>query len=83
MRWDEINLPRATWQIPKGKSKSKKQTTLHLPPAALASILTGRWALHQGSPWVFAAKTKTGYLAEPYARAGDREGGGARGSAVA
>jgi integrase len=61
MRWDELNLSRAEWRIP--KTKNGEPLTVHLPPQAI-DILQTRNA-QSDSEWVFPGSGKAGHLADP------------------
>jgi integrase len=63
MRWDEINMERATWTIP--RTKNDESLTLALTNAALA-ILERRKASSL-SEWVFPGRGISGHLQEPKA----------------
>lgn len=63
MRWDEVHLDRATWEIPAAKFKNGKHMTVHLTRPAL-ELLATRQASKAG-PWVFPAASATGHLVEP------------------
>ena len=66
MRWDEMNLDTATWNIPADKSKNAEPLTVHLPEPAL-DILNERQARVKGE-WVFPARHgKSGHLSDPQA----------------
>lgn len=61
MRWDELNLNRAEWRIP--KTKNGDPLTVHLPPQAVEIL-----KLHKTkseSDWVFPGDGKTGHLQDP------------------
>ncbi len=64
MRWDEINLKRQSWVIPKGKAKAKMDIEVPLTGPAL-EILEKRKIRSAGSPWVFPGTGKTGHMVEP------------------
>ncbi len=61
MRWDEINLNRAEWRIP--KTKNGDPLTVHLSPQAIG-ILEARKA-DTDSEWVFPGTGRTGHLQDP------------------
>jgi len=65
MRWEEVHLDRAAWDIPAEKFKNGKPLTVHLPRPAL-NILEARQAEAAG-PWVFPTTSATGHLVEPKA----------------
>ena len=54
MRWIELDLDEAEWQIPAAKHKSGDSQIVPLAPEAVA-ILRQRWASASG-PWVFPAQ---------------------------
>jgi integrase len=62
MRWADVHLERATWEIP--ETKNGDGLTVHLPAAAV-DILREREAVRGGSPFVFPSHGRTGHLVEP------------------
>ncbi len=64
MRWDELHLARATWEVPSAKFKNGRQQSIHLARAAV-TILEERQRQATGSPWVFTGDGATGHLVEP------------------
>ena len=61
MRWDEVNLNRAEWRIP--KTKNGEPLTVHLAPQAI-EILTRRKNENVNSEWVFPGTGQTGHLVD-------------------
>jgi len=61
MRWEDINLERATWVIPQTKAGSHQAVPL-VPD--VVNILESRNTL-SNSPWVFPGHGSTGHLVEP------------------
>lgn len=61
MRWEELNLSRFEWRIP--RTKNGEPLTVHLPPQAV-ELLKLRQAAAD-SDWVFPGTGKTGHLADP------------------
>jgi integrase len=67
MRWDEIDVDRGVWTIPKAKHKGKRDQTIPLVPPA-REILARRLSERvNGSPWVFPGPGKLGHVTEPKA----------------
>ncbi len=62
MRWEDVHLVRATWEIP--ETKSGEPHTLPLSPEAVAVLRTRR-ERSRGGEWVFSSYGKTGHLVEP------------------
>lgn len=63
MRWDEVDLNRGSWRIP--KTKNKESHTVPLTPFAV-SILQSRLRKNKGV-WVFPGKKPGSHLQEPKA----------------
>jgi integrase len=63
-RWEEINLDRGVWVIP--RTKNDESVTVPLTDAAL-SVLERRKEQAKGSPWVFPGNGESGHLMEPKA----------------
>ena len=63
MRWEELNLARATWIIPAEKSKSGEAVHVALTPPVLR-ILKER-KLNSISEWIFPGTGRSGHLVEP------------------
>lgn len=61
MRWDQVNLERATWEIP--ETKNGRPLTVPLHGEAVA-VLQAR-EQGAGSEWVFPASGQRGYLGQP------------------
>jgi len=61
MKWEDVNLERATWTIP--DTKAGIAVTVPLVPEAVA-LLVERQAGAKG-PYVFPSNSKTGHLVEP------------------
>jgi integrase len=76
MAWKEIDLDRMIWDIPASKTKNKKPAIIALPPPAVA-ILQSRWALSNGSPYVFPSNGSSGHAIDPR-KAWDRVRAGMR-----
>lgn len=73
MKWDEVHLGRATWEIPETKN-GESQTVPLVRPAM--TILSARQQESTGE-WVFPGSGKTGHLVEPkkgWARLKERAG---------
>lgn len=64
MRWEALDLRRATWTIPSDEHKNKRPICIPLTKDALL-ILQARWALHGYSPYVFPSHSASGHLQEP------------------
>ena len=64
LRWEEVNLERATWTIPGDKSKNYDPMTIPLHNEALAILQSRREEIGK-SPWVFPAFSRSGHLEEP------------------
>lgn len=62
MRWDDLNLARALWTIP--KTKSGEPATIPLSHWAV-SLLRQRQQRTDSSAWVFPAKSRSGHVEEP------------------
>jgi integrase len=62
MRWDQINLDRATWTIP--QTKNGKPQTIALVPVVV-DVLQRRRANAGNSPYVFPGTGVSGHLADP------------------
>ncbi|SEH04980.1 tyrosine-type recombinase/integrase [Candidatus Venteria ishoeyi] len=62
MRWQEVNLDAAFWQIPRTKNGSAQR--LPLMPEAVA-ILKNRQQLHGQQAFVFPANSKSGHFTSP------------------
>ncbi|MDM8545825.1 tyrosine-type recombinase/integrase [Candidatus Venteria ishoeyi] len=62
MRWQEVNLDAAFWQIPRTKNGSAQR--LPLMPEAVA-ILKNRQQLHGQQVFVFPANSKSGHFTSP------------------
>jgi integrase len=62
MRWDEINLDRATWIIP--LTKTGDSHTVALVPAAIDILKTRQKSNTDNNPWVFPGTGSTGHLVE-------------------
>ncbi len=62
MRWDEINLDRATWTIP--LTKTGESHTVPLVPAAIDILKTRQKSNTDNSTWVFPGTGATGHLVE-------------------
>jgi integrase len=63
MRWDEIDLERAVWRIPRTKNGRPQMVPL-VPPAL--NILKSRRETSGESPWVFPADTAAeGHVVDP------------------
>ena len=62
MRWADVRLSAAMWRIP--ETKSGEIVVVHLPDEVI-EILERRKAEANGSPFVFATGSKSGYLKEP------------------
>ena len=65
MQWDEVSLQAGTWTVPRGKSKSKRQMTIHLSPEALAVLTERHAARSEDCPWVFPGQGPFGHYSEP------------------
>jgi integrase len=69
MRWDQVNIERGTWEIP--KTKNGDSHTVPLVPEALEILEERRKAAEaqdedgQKPVWVFPGPGATGHLAEP------------------
>lgn len=63
MRWDEVDLSRGSWRIP--KTKNKDSHTVPLTPFAV-TILRSRLRANKGA-WVFPGKKPGSHLQEPKA----------------
>jgi len=61
MRWDQVHLERATWEIP--VTKTGDRHTVPLSPEAV-TILRHRKE-HSASEWVFPSHGENGHLVEP------------------
>jgi integrase len=61
MRWDQINLDRQTWRIP--RTKNGDPQTIPLVPAMVE--LLERRKVQADSPWVFPGNTSTGHISPP------------------
>ena len=64
MRWEELNLDRATWIIPGEKAKAGEPITVHLPEPAVA-VLRQRQELSDGGEWVFPGRRHGKHLVSP------------------
>ena len=64
MSWDDISLDRGLWKIGADQSKSGEPMLVVLVPPAVR-LLQRRALEANGSPFVFPAKTSTGYIVEP------------------
>src|SRR5262249_2517356 len=64
-RWDEINLERGVWIIP--RTKNEESVTVPLTDAALAVLERRLSERKENCPWVFLGYGKTGHLMEPKA----------------
>jgi integrase len=62
MRWDEINMDRATWTVPAEKSKSGEKMDVHLSAPAIELIKTRKEG--SKSEWVFPSRAKCGHVVE-------------------
>lgn len=62
MRWEEIDLGLRFWRIPDTKGGDPVVVPLVEPAIR---ILQARLDASDGSPWVFATRSKTGHLVEP------------------
>ena len=62
MRWEDVHLERATWEIP--ETKSGEPHTLPLSPEAVA-VLRTRKARSRAGEWVFPSYGVSGHLMEP------------------
>jgi integrase len=62
MRWEDINLERATWTIP--ETKTGESHTVPLMPEVIAILKKRRVSL-KICPWVFPSNSKSGHLADP------------------
>jgi integrase len=76
MRWEDIDLSRGVWTIPADKSKSGKEMSIPLVPAAHALLMERRQASEayaarktrkhpkptEVSPWVFPGRHDVGHL---------------------
>ena len=65
MRWDELHLNRATWEIPAEKFKNGRAQAVHLAPAAVAILQARKAQSLPTNPWVFPSSGATGHLVEP------------------
>ncbi|WP_437224649.1 tyrosine-type recombinase/integrase [Planctomicrobium sp. SH661] len=67
MRWEELDLDRGLWEIPREKFKGKRSKVIPLIDPAL-EILRRRFANRATSnPWVFPGGGKVGHIVEPKA----------------
>ena len=64
MRWDQLRLESATWNIPPASSKNKRHIQVPLLPEAV-EILERRLDLVGDAEFVFPGPGKTGHLQEP------------------
>jgi integrase len=62
MRWEDVSLDRAIWQIP--ETKNGQTLAVPLSPEAVR-ILARRLSEANGSPFVFPANSKHGHLQSP------------------
>lgn len=65
MRWDELDLNRGVWVIPREKFKGKRTHTVPLIPQALEILRRRKQHAATGNPWVFPGGGKTGHITEP------------------
>lgn len=81
MRWDELDLPGATWRVPDEKAKAGEAMLIHLPADVVALLnerkraadadlakrkAEGKAALGAApSPYVFASYGKSGHVNDP------------------
>jgi integrase len=61
-RWEDVDLTRELWRIP--KTKGGKSQTVPLVPEAVA-ILQRRWSVRQSNVWVFPGRGACGHYQEP------------------
>lgn len=64
MEWSQVDLNRGVWLIPAALAKNKTPTSIVLA-TSVVSILQDRYETVNGSPYVFPAPSKTGYIIEP------------------
>jgi len=62
MRWDQINLERREWLIPKTKNGESQRLPLI---SAMLTLLENRKVEANGSEWVFPGHGSTGHLTNP------------------
>lgn len=62
MRWDQINLERREWLIPKTKNGESQRLPLI---SAMLTLLENRKVEVNGSEWVFPGHGSTGHLTNP------------------
>lgn len=66
MRWEELDLNRGVWTIPREKFKGKRQHVVPLIPQALEILQRRKQNAVAGVPWVFDRPgSKTGHITEP------------------
>ncbi|MVF25131.1 site-specific integrase, partial [Methylocaldum sp. BRCS4] len=63
MRWQDMNLERAVWTIP--KTKNGLPQTIPLPPEAVAILERRKAEAVHRETFVFPGPGKTGHLVEP------------------
>lgn len=67
MRWDQVNFDRAVWRIPDNTSKNGEPILIPISKEAI-EILEVRRKETGKSPFVFPAKSATGYMTPPKKR---------------
>ncbi|WP_417850173.1 tyrosine-type recombinase/integrase [Thalassoglobus sp.] len=67
MRWEELDLNRGVWTIPKEKFKGKRVHTVPLIPQALEILRKRKADAVSGVPWVFPTGSKAGHMMDPKA----------------
>ncbi len=67
MRWDQVSFERAVWTVPDNVSKNKEPITIPLASDAI-EIFKERRKETGSSPFIFPAKSKTGYMTPPKKR---------------
>ncbi len=65
MEWQELDLNRGVWAIPKEKFKGKRVYTVPLIPQALEILRRRKQDALSDVPWVFPGGGKTGHIIDP------------------
>ncbi|MEW4490235.1 tyrosine-type recombinase/integrase [Thalassoglobus sp. JC818] len=65
MCWEELDLNRGVWTIPREKFKGKRVHVVPLIPQALEILRRRQQEATAGVPWVFPGGGKTGHIIDP------------------